>query len=82
MRLFAGWSSKKNTVSPDRQAHDYIWDREMARLGRDEVVRRMAALNDYRSGRTGPSGFESWNQHLEREISRLTYELTDRAERS
>ena len=81
MRLFAGWR-KKDTVTPDRQAHDYVWDREMARLGREELVRRMAALNDYRSGRTGPSGFESWNQHLEREIRRLTYELTDRAERS
>ncbi len=54
----------------------------MSRLGRDEVVRRMAALNDYRSGRTGPSGFEHWSQQIEREILRLTYEIADREERS
>jgi len=54
----------------------------MARLGRDEIVRRMAALNDFRSGRTGPSGYETWNQQIEREILRLTYEITDREDLS
>ena len=82
MGLLAGWRDKGNGVPPDRQAHDVVWDREMSRLGRDEVVRRMAALNDYRSGRTGPSGYEQWSQQIEREILRLTYEITDREDRS
>ena len=82
MRLLADWIGKRNDVTPDRRAHDLVWDREMARLGRDEIVRRMAALNDFRSGRTGPSGFETWNQQLEREILRLTYEIADREDLS
>ena len=82
MGLLADWKSRKNDVPPDRQAYDFVWDREMSRLGRDEVVRRMAALNDYRSGRTGPSGFEQWSQQIEREILRLTYEIADREDRS
>ena len=82
MGLFGGWRFKKSTVPADRQAHDHVWDREMSRLGREEVVRRMAALNDYRSGRTGPSGYELWNQQIEREILRLTYEIADRDDRS
>ena len=56
--------------TPDQQAYDLVWDRETARLGRAEVVRRLAALSDYRSGRTGPSGFERWTQEIEREIAR------------
>ena len=82
MGLLAGWNDKKNALPPDRQAYDFVWDREMSRLGRDEVVRRMAALNDYRSGRTGPSGYEHWSQQIEREILRLTYEIADREEQS
>ena len=82
MKLLADWIGKRNSVPPDRQAHDFVWDREIARLGRDEIVRRMAAVNDFRSGRTGPSGFETWNQHIEREILRLTYEIADREDRS
>jgi hypothetical protein len=41
----------------------------------------MAAVNDYRSGRTGPSGFESWNTRIENEIMRLAYEIADRDNR-
>ena len=67
--------------SPDRQAYELIWDRETARLGRDEIVRRIAAVNDYRSGRTGPSGFEGWTQKIEREITRLAYEIACRDDR-
>ena len=67
--------------SPDRQAYDLIWDRETARLGPDEVVRRIAAVNDYRSGRTGPSGFEAWSQKIEREITKLAYEIASRDDR-
>ena len=59
------------TVTPDQQAHDLVWDRETSRLGRAEVVRRLAALSDYRSGRTGPSGFERWSQEIERQIRAL-----------
>ena len=82
MGLLAGWKDKRSAVPPDRQAYDFVWDREMSRLGQEEVVRRMAALSDYRSGRTGPSGYELWNQQLEREILRLTYEIADREDRS
>ena len=67
--------------SPDRQAYDLVWDRETARLGRDEVVRRIAAINDYRNARTGPSGFEGWNLKLEREITKLAYEIASRDDR-
>jgi hypothetical protein len=70
-----------SAISPDRQAYDLVWDRETARLGRDEVVRRIAAVNDYRSGRTGPSGFEGWTQKIEREITRLAYEIASRDDR-
>lgn len=63
------------TVTPDQQAHDLVWDRETARLGRAEVVRRLAALSDYRGGRTGPSGFERWNQEIERQIRLLASEI-------
>jgi len=82
VKLLADWLGRRNAVPPDQQAHDLVWDREMARLGRDEIVRRMAALNDFRSGRTGPSGYETWNQQIEREILRLTYEITDREDLS
>ena len=70
-----------SAISPDRQAYDLVWDRETARLGRDEVVRRIAAVNDYRSGRTGPSGFEGWNQNIEREITKVAYEIASRDDR-
>ena len=63
------------TVTPDQQAYDLVWDRETARLGRAEVVRRLAALSDYRGGRTGPSGFERWSQEIEREIRALAHEI-------
>lgn len=66
--------------APERRAYDLVWNREMAKLGTDEVVRRLAAVNDYRSGRTGPSGFESWNQRIEREIMKLAYEISERDE--
>ena len=67
--------------TPDRRAYDLVWDRETARLGPDEVGRRMAALKDFRSGRTGPSGFENWNQRIEGEIMRLAYEISSREDR-
>ena len=63
------------TATPDQQAHDVVWDRETARLGRAEVVRRLAALSDYRGGRTGPSGFERWSQEIEHEIRLLASEI-------
>ena len=66
--------------APERRAYDLVWNREMAQLGTDEVVRRLAAVNDYRSGRTGPSGFERWNQRVEREIMKLAYEISERDE--
>ena len=69
------------TTTPDQQAYDQVWDRETARLGRAEVVRRLAALSDYRSGRTGPSGFERWSQEIERQISALALEIADGASR-
>ena len=59
-------------------AREHVWDRELARLGRAEVLRRLAALSDYRGGRTGPSGFESWSQQIEREILTLAHDLTRR----
>lgn len=53
----------------------------LAALARGEVVRRIAAVNDYRSGRTGPSGYEGWNMRIEREITMLAYQIADRADR-
>jgi uncharacterized protein (DUF2236 family) len=81
MGLFFHRKDKDQAVPPDRRAYDQVWDREIDRLGQDEVVRRMAAVNDYRSGRTGPSGFESWNTRIENEIMRLAYEIADRDNR-
>ena len=60
----------------ERQARDRVWNREVERLGRAEVLRRLAALSDYRGGRTGPSGFESWNRQIELEIQELAKQLT------
>jgi hypothetical protein len=74
-------SDRASAPPPDRQACDQVWNREIDRLGRDEVVRRIAAVNDYRSGRTGPSGFEGWNLRIEREITQLSYKIADRADR-
>ena len=84
MRLFGQKHSENTRLTdgtPVSRAYDEVWNREMARLGQNEVVRRIAALNDYKSGRTGPSGYESWNQKLEREIMRLAYEITLREDR-
>ena len=84
MRLFGRKHSETTRLSdstPVARAYDEVWNREMARLGQNEVVRRIAALNDYHSGRTGPSGFESWSQKIEREIMRLAYEITLREDR-
>jgi hypothetical protein len=75
-----GGGQSGDSGGPERRAYDIVWNREMAKLGTDEVVRRLAAVNDYRSGRTGPSGFESWNQRIEREIMKLTYEISERDE--
>ena len=38
-------------------------------------LRRLAALSDYRGGRTGPSGFETWNRQIESEIQELAKKL-------
>ena len=81
MGLFFHRKDKDRADTPDRVAHDQVWDREIDRLGQDEVVRRIAAVNDYRSGRTGPSGFEGWNTRIEREITLLTYQIADRDDR-
>ena len=64
-----------DTNAPERQAREQVWNREVERLGRAEVLRRLAALSDYRGGRTGPSGFESWNRQIESEIQELAKEL-------
>src|SRR5262245_47034989 len=81
MRAFLGRRDPALAASPDRQAYDEVWNREVGRLGQDEVVRRLAAINDYRSGRTGPSGFEGWNLRIERDILQLAYEIADRNDR-
>jgi len=79
--LFFHRKDEDQAVAPDRLAYDQVWDREIGRLGQVEVVRRIAAVNDYRSGRTGPSGYEGWNMRIEREISMLAYEIADRKDR-
>ena len=81
MGLFFHRKNKDLVAAPDRLAYDQVWDREIGRLGHDEVVRRIAAVHDYRSGRTGPSGFEGWNTRIESEIMRLAYEIADRDNR-
>lgn len=81
MGLFFRRRAEERTASPERQAYDQVWNREVGRLGQGEVVRRLAAVNDYRSGRTGPSGFEGWNQRIEREVMQLAYEIADRDDR-
>jgi hypothetical protein len=79
MGLLLPWKLRKAAESdssePERQAREEVWNREVARLGRDEVLRRLASLSDYRGGRSGPSGFESWNLQIEHEILVLTREL-------
>lgn len=85
MGLFSGWKARKHAelaVPPERQAYDHVWDRELARLGRTEIVRRMAAVSDFRNGRAGRSGYESWVWQIEQEILRLTYEIAERERRS
>jgi len=79
--LFFHRKDKDQADTPDRLAYDQVWDREIGRLGHDEVVRRIAAVHDYRSGRTGPSGFERWNTQIEREITLLAYQIADRDDR-
>lgn len=79
--LFFRRKAEERASAPERQAYDQVWNREVGRLGQNEVVRRLAAVNDYRSGRTGPSGFEGWNLRIEREIMQLTYEIADRDDR-
>ena len=81
MGLFFHWKDKDQAAAPDRLASDQVWNREIGRLGQDEVLRRIAAINDYRSGRTGPSGFEGWNMRIEREITMLAYQIADRDDR-
>ena len=81
MGLFFRRKDRDQAAAPERQAYDEVWNREVGRLGAEEVVRRIAAVNDYRSGRTGPSGFEGWNLRIEREIMQLAYEIADRDDR-
>ena len=80
MGLLARWKSRSigfsQGVDPEQQARDRVWNREVARLGQHEVVRRLAALSEYRSGRTGPSGFEEWYRQLDRDIMTLAYDLS------
>lgn len=78
--LFLRRKDSDQAATPDRQAYDQVWNREIGRLGQGEVVRRIAAVNDYRSGRTGPSGFEGWTLRIEREITQLAYRIADRSE--
>ena len=81
MGMFFHCKDKDQAATPERLAYDQVWNREIGRLGQDEVLRRIAAVNDYRSGRTGPSGFEGWNMKIEREITMLTYAISDRDDR-
>ena len=81
MGLFFHRKDKDQAAAPERLAYDQVWNREIGRLGQDEVLRRIAAVNDYRSGRTGPSGFEGWNLRIEREITMLAYAIADRDDR-
>jgi len=81
MGLFFRRKDKDQAAAPERRAYDEVWNREVGRLGSEEVVRRLAAVNDYRSGRTGPSGFEGWNLRIERDIMQLAYEIADRDDR-
>ena len=81
MGLFFHWKDKEQAAAPERLAYDQVWNREIGRLGQDEVVRRIAAVNDYPSRRTGPSGFERWNMRIEREITMLAYAIADRDDR-
>ena len=77
--MLSRWRAKNEdlpSVTPDFQAREEVLNREIARLGKDEVVRRLVAVSDYRAGRTRPSGFESWNQQIELEIINLTHRLT------
>ena len=81
MGLLARWRSRSTTGfspghDPERLARDRIWNREVARLGQNEVVRRLGALSEYRSGRTGPSGFEGWYRQLDRDIMTLAFDLS------
>jgi hypothetical protein len=83
--IFSGWKARRQTesaVPPERQAYDYVWDREVARLGRTEIVRRMAAVSDFRNGRSGRSGYENWIRQIEQEILKLTYEIAERERHS
>ena len=81
MGLFFRGKDKDQAAAPERRAYDQVWNREIGRLGQNEVLRRIAAVNDYRSGRTGPSGFEGWNMRIEREITMLAYQIADRDDR-
>lgn len=80
MGLLARWKSREDgfskAVDPQQQARDRVWNREVARLGQHEVVRRLAALSEYQSGHTGPSGFEGWYRQLDRDIMTLAYDLS------
>lgn len=84
MGLFSGRNERTESIlatAPDQRAHHEVWTREFERLGRDEIVRRLAAISDFRSGRTGPSGFETWNRRIELEIINLAADLARRAAR-
>ena len=89
MRLLSRWKGKpkkeadvlnSDPVPPERQAHEQVWNREITVLGRDEVIRRLVALSDYRNGRTGPSGFERWNRLIEGDIKALAQDISRRSE--
>lgn len=81
MRLFSVTNDSDNAPPPERQAHELVWNREIELLGRDEVVRRIAAVSDYRNGRTGPSGFEGWSLQIEQAITQLTHRIANQDER-
>ena len=58
----------KEEAAPYRRARNELWARESKRLGEEEFQRRLSAVADYQLGRTGPSGFEEWEQQLNAEI--------------
>ena len=73
MGLLSQWTRRRvehaqEGTAPYIQTRNDIWRREIARLGESEFHRRRNAVIDYRLGRTGPSGFEEWEERLDTEL--------------
>lgn len=82
MGLFSRWKERKReefrqATTPYNQAQNEIWNREIARLGKEEFDRRVSAVANAQLGRTGPSGFEGWDRQLHDEIERRAHQIAD-----